>query len=154
MSAFQVSPNHIGAILRWYLFDGITRESDRRQWRGWHPNSDQAGEMAAVLTAENDKSIKARYPDDTDIPEAVDTKNLGVYRELTPIEVIKACNCLAYQSCEHDGWDNSEARKLLDDIIDCAIGKIPGYDAAPWAIDDRAATVTYSLFDMARKGRK
>jgi hypothetical protein len=27
-----------------------------------------------------------------------------------PVQVLKSCDCYEYQSCEHDGWEDSEAR--------------------------------------------
>ena len=168
MSAFQVSPNHIGAILRWYLFDGGVQLHYRAAWREKrHPDTDDAMDMAACLAFECWRSVNHRYPNAQEehgclpgpeeydsTPVMVDTSNLGVYRKLTAIEAIKACHCLAYQSCEHDEWDKSEAKKLLDDIVESTIPTIPGYNEAPWHIDDRAPNPVYSLSDMARKRKR
>jgi hypothetical protein len=54
--------------------------------------------------------------------------------------VIKAADCLDYQSCEHPEWDKSEAKQLLDAIRAAAISKLPGYEEAEWAIDDMETT--------------
>jgi hypothetical protein len=161
MSAFQVSPNHIGAILRWYLFDGC-RMDDPRSWRSKHrADRDDAQEMAVCLALECYRSVSYRYSEfPTDLPGpiafrnrpvVVNVRNLGVYRKLTAVECIKAVHCLEYQSCEHPEWNDSEARKLCQQIIDTAIRYLPGYDDAPWDIDDRAPNPVISLYDLTRK---
>ena len=59
------------------------------------------------------------------------------------VQVIKACNCLDYQSCEHDGWEASEAKSFLDSLISAACHRLPGYDAAEWGPPkNRAASKT------------
>ena len=53
---------------------------------------------------------------------------------LRPIDVIKACHCQEYQSCEHDGWETSTAKAIVDAIEGAASRALPGYDDAPWEI--------------------
>jgi hypothetical protein len=40
----------------------------------------------------------------------------------------------AYQSCEHPGWEESEARKFCQQLTEGAIARLPGYEAAAWEI--------------------
>lgn len=155
MSAFQVSPAHIGAILRWYLFD-LGPAEWRPRWRDHQPTREDAIDMAAALAFECYRSVRYRYPDGElpgpvafeDSPVVVDVSNLGVYKQLSAVGVIKACHCLEYQSCEHPEWQSSEAKRLLTDISNTAIGRLPGYEAAAWHIDDLEPTPTYSLLDL------
>ena len=51
------------------------------------------------------------------------------------VQIIKAARCLDYQSCEHPGWEQSDACKLLQAIIgDDTSAHLPGYDEAEWEI--------------------
>ena len=40
---------------------------------------------------------------------------------LSHADVIRACDCLDYQSCEHDGWERSEAYAILQAIRNRAV---------------------------------
>lgn len=132
MSAFQVSPNHIGALVKWYL----TASPDylRANWRGQRPNRNDADAMMKSLALENAKSVNHRYQNDLAEPVACQDR-LSAYKLLTPVQVIKAVDGLSYQSNEHDEWDKSEARHLLDTIKSAAIAQLPGYREAEWAIE-------------------
>ena len=129
MSAFICSPQHINAIVRW---------AGRHHVTCWHGNPSRlhsvAGkeqDTAALLYAENVRSVNYRYF------RTIDTSGI-VYDasapDLRPIDVIKACDCLAYQSGEHPAWDDSLACRLLKEIQSAAITRLPGYDAAKWEI--------------------
>jgi hypothetical protein len=129
MSAFICSHQHINAIVRWASRHNVTR---------WHSNPSRkysvAGneqDTAALLYAENVKSVNYRYHDTIDSTGIIYD---AFAPDLRPVEVIKACDCLTYQSCEHPEWDDSLASQLLKEIQRTAITKLPGYDKAPWAI--------------------
>ena len=129
MSAFVVSDSHINAIVRWSCEHNITI---------WHGNPSNkfsvAGneqQTAELLFAENVKSVNYRYKESSD--------TTGIIYDLfaptlLPIEVIKACDCLEYQSCEHPEWDESLACKLLKEIQRTAITGLAGYGKARWEI--------------------
>jgi len=56
-----------------------------------------------------------------------------------PLVVLKAIACLEYQSCEHPGWLDSEARVFCQALRRVAITALPGYSAAQgWLIETRA----------------
>ena len=55
---------------------------------------------------------------------------------LSPVEIIKAAHCYAYQACEHREWEGSKAAKRLQCVIDEATRKLPGYDDAAWGLHD------------------
>lgn len=128
MSAYVVNQNHISAIVRWACRNNVSvyYSNPTRSLK-----AGQEQEMAEILLAENVKSVNYRY-NETAEPEAIVYDAFATI--LKPVEVIKACQCLEYQSCEHDGWDDSVAKKILDTITDAAIRNLPGYDAAPWEI--------------------
>lgn len=140
MSAFQVSPEHLGALVRFALLD-------HRQVRFYSPlTSEDPADLIRCLAEECYKSVRHRYPTG-DLPgpcsfaygpvEAHD--RLEEYRALSPVEAIKACECYEYQSCEHPGWEGSTARTVIERIKGKAISCLPGYNEASWEISETAA---------------
>jgi hypothetical protein len=49
-------------------------------------------------------------------------------------EVLKAIACYEYQSCEHKGWNASEAKKFCAALQNQIIGNVDGYADGPWGI--------------------
>ncbi len=93
------------------------------------------------LLDENYRSVNARYRRDDPVPVYVFRPTTtgvvdhdGTTRALEPLDIIKLCNCLEYQSCEHDGWDTSWAQAFLQSVVRAAVRRLPGYDAAPWGL--------------------
>ena len=129
MSAFICSHSHFSTIVRFAGRHNVTTYHGNPS-RHWYV-AGQEQETVDLLFAENVKSFNYRYN------EAFPTTGI-VYDpfapDLQPIEVIKACNCLDYQSCEHPQWVVSLACKLLHDIQQQAITLLPGYDKARWKI--------------------
>lgn len=83
-------------------------------------------EIFTILAEENKKSIDARYAhviaQDPDYMYDHTDPFSGGYREgfdqkWAPGEIITLARCYAYQSCEHFGWDTSEAASLIDALI-------------------------------------
>lgn len=140
MSAFVVSTDHINAILNWAnqqrdVIRFYIPGTDRRYY-----SADQIDDLTAVgelLLTENVRSVNHRYQDHGG--QEAFTFNLKIHQHLKPVEVIKLCNCLRYQSCEHPEWKQSFANKVLDTIISAAIYNLPGYDKAPWTVYETEA---------------
>ena len=140
MSAFVVSTGHINAILNWAnqqrdVIRFYIPGTDRRYY-----SSNQADDLTAIgelLLTENVRSVNHRYQEKCGQDAFGFRPN--IHQHLKPIEVIKLCNCLRYQSCEHPEWEQSFANKVLDTIISYAIYKLPGYDKAPWTVDETIA---------------
>ena len=113
MSAFLCSDYHI-SVLAYEAADTQEEMGSPRQIR--------AVNAAAELLVENLRSVKHRYPGDYPLSE-------GEYLELfafapgssdhkhDALTVIQAAHCLAYQSCEHPGWETSKAKALLEAIV-------------------------------------
>jgi hypothetical protein len=97
-----------------------------------------ATRYAAILLAENVRSVRVRYTDDIgDYDEIEISKSEALMpKALSAVTILKLCNCLAYQSCETDDWETTNAYKLLQQIKDAAVRALPGYDEAPWGIDE------------------
>lgn len=123
MSAFICNHHHINAIVSFGVMQRVFARAD-------------AQDVAQMLLTENAKSVDARYG-------AGQAAEFGVpltirFREvhgLSPVQIIKACQCLAYQSCEHREWEASKARLTIDAISKAAIRALPGYSDAAWELD-------------------
>ena len=99
-------------------------------------------QIGAALWAENHASVDYRYSETTPVPTYVFRPKCNgstcsqPTRLLTPLDFIKLCQSLKYQSCEHPGWEASFAFDFLNRVISAAIAALPGYDKAFWGIDD------------------
>ena len=87
-----------------------------------------------MLLRENYVSVNHRYDENPtamlDEPYAYSR----VHKKIDPVQVLKAIECLEYQSCEHPGWKTSEARTFLKSLEAKAISQLQGYDEADWDI--------------------
>lgn len=128
MSCFIVNPNHISALVRWACRANISVYYGNPPRRLAIAGNEQ--ETCDLLLAENTRSFNYRYGETVDETMVYD----AFATSLRPIDVLKACDCLAYQSCEHDGWETSTAKVIVSAIKEAAIRELPGYDEAPWEI--------------------
>jgi hypothetical protein len=55
-------------------------------------------------------------------------------RSYSPVEILKAISCFAYQSCETDDWRETEAFAFCEALQEDCIGRLPGMSDAPWGI--------------------
>ena len=131
MSCYIAPDKHISAIIRWVCVNNLKA--------GWVTNPGrylyqpgQEQEAVNHLHAANVRSVNARYKEDTPLDGAVYDPAAPL---LTPIDVIKACDGLAYQCDEWEGFEGSEAQALIRDIQRHAIQRLPGYDGAKWSIE-------------------
>ncbi|MGH3857934.1 MAG: hypothetical protein ACRDR6_31490, partial [Pseudonocardiaceae bacterium] len=90
-----------------------------------------AGRVGAVLLAENARR------------DELDWEPVYLFHPLPgapdPLVVLKAIACRQYQSCEHPGWLDSEARVFCQALRAVTIPALPGYHQAPgWPIETRA----------------
>lgn len=124
MSAFVVSKTHIAALSNYYV-----RKSGRQF------SLRERIDLANMLMAENVKSVNARYDHDEE-PETFEADEIINGPSYDAVTILKAAQCYSYQSCEHDGWMTSEAHDVIEFIKSMAISALPGYDEAPWEIED------------------
>ena len=129
MSCYIVPDKHISAIIRWASGEGIRAAYTRGDYL-YQPGQEQ--EAVNLLHAANVRSVNERYNETTPEDGAVYDP---MAPSLRPIEVIKACDGLAYQCDEWEGFEGSDAQKLIREIQSAAIRKLPGYDAAKWSIE-------------------
>ena len=85
---------------------------------------------ANTLQAENVRSVNYRYQD-SEVATPI-TVPFRAALLVNPIDILKMCDCLEYQSCETDDWEQSAAFELLSLIRRAAIRALPGYEKAPW----------------------
>ena len=147
MSAYIVSKAHIDAIVT-FAVGGARRVGTvkRIAEEGGHGEFVSSAvytpsQIGAALRAENHASVDYRYSETTPAPAYVFRPKCSgstctkTKRLLTPLDIIKLCQSLKYQSCEHHAWDASFAKDFLDRVISAAIAALPGYDNAFWGID-------------------
>jgi hypothetical protein len=147
MSAFIVSNTQINALVRAASRMGMSYQyaGQTRRIAGLEQ------ETAEMLLAANYDSVNARYRE-TNLPRAI------VYAIDAPmldaIKTIKLANSLAYQSCEFPEWEASDAKAFLDALVEWSINKLPGYDAAPWTIEDDEPAGEVGLVEMMQALKK
>jgi hypothetical protein len=90
--------------------------------------------FAALLRYENERSVAFRYGEEAPATylgeDGAETANIRAARNLQPIDILKMCDCLEYQSCETDNYFTTAAWNLLQFIRRAAIRELPGYDGA------------------------
>jgi len=157
MSAFVCGPDHFKALAifaasRTGGYGNARLRVDPRYIDGLEPAVDGlhnltsaaiASFYADVLYKENIRSVGHRYPGDTlesmpgliNKPEHIEISHndmtLAVYR-LKPVQLLKMCDCLEYQSCETDDYRETVAFRLLNAIRRAGIRALAGYEEAPW----------------------
>ena len=156
MSAFIVSDKHIDALLRyalayprsgglhWFASDSA-EAGDYERGEPWgrtavanaqarvreitHENASHIGRM---LLLENHRSVGHRYDEPLELPAY--NFNITQAPTLTPVEVLSIISCYEYQSCEHPGWEHSQAKAFCSALRHKMISHLPGYDEAPWGL--------------------
>lgn len=137
MSCFVVPDFHVSALVAWGFHNralvGISADA-------------LAHELATANRAAFAERYAGRYLDELAPFAGLD---LDADRDLDPIGVVKACDCLAYQACDWSLWDGCEASAHLAAIRAAALyratggtwrddmraHRLPGYDAAAWCLD-------------------
>lgn len=127
-----------GGTFSWY-HRGAPNSADRHKQLGGG-EYERAAEIANMLWMENIKSVSHRYPGESSatLPGPIDENfviepgDFRVFRRIRPIQVLKACKCYAYQSCEHPEWEQSEAYAFIESLKESAIASLPGYEDAEW----------------------
>jgi len=121
MSAFIVNKKHIDYILSTklnskYDYPPLTEK--------------QLTKIGQILVNENFKSVNYRYHENFQPYKY----NFQPVINFNPIQALKAIDCLDYQSCKHEGWKKSRAKRILEDIKDSLITMLPGYDDFHWEV--------------------
>lgn len=127
MSAFMCSDHHLSVLAHYAV---------RHRCLPSHvPAVSTAQDVLEILHTANEASLRGRYPH---LPHEEVTPELCVKaftERYTPVAMIKACHCYAYQCCEVRSWFDSTAKQITDLIKEHAIQRLPGYEQAPWCLE-------------------
>lgn len=132
MSAFICNPYHI-SVLAEYAY----RNSRNCTFYNLHTSKplkfDHAEQIFDLLNQENYNSVNYRYqeqnePDGEFIVTAYERFIWSISQEKLNQQIIQACFCSNYQSCEHPDYHKGDAYHLLEAIKGIAIRKILGDD--------------------------
>ena len=154
MSAYVVDRDHIRYLVSAMLSRDITQgcafswywDGDKQRHKLDPMDPDQAGRVGQMLWDENIRSVQGRYPDCKDKPENMPgpidevfiyAHSFSSHETPNPVQVLKACDCYEYQSCEHEEWSTSQAKAIIDALRRDAWHSLPGYDAAAWGAPER-----------------
>lgn len=161
MSAFVVDKDHVDAMVTLALRGPAGHWGPGGAWSrlSWICDPDAhwsqcmrqadysaADDIGVMLWTENVRSIHARYPDTAEAdngapaypgPADFGIADIAAYRwerteQLSAIHGLGILRCYEYQSCEHDGWESSEAYRFCNALRHALINKLPGMDEAPW----------------------
>jgi hypothetical protein len=126
MSAFIVSEYHIDFLITAAIRLEVLRDDDFKA----------ASEVGQQLVNENYASCNYRYSGEYGTPEqyTFTPSKLQTMRPTPAVAVLKAIDCLDYQSCEHKGWETSDAKEFLAQLQGAAISALPGYEEAAWEV--------------------
>lgn len=122
MSAYHVPDLHINALLSWALKSAPALHADGIQYDLTQP--EDFARVGHILRVCNNASMDARYGD---APQGY-LPNLVDVARLSPINIVSACSCFAYQACEFAGWEVSDGKQIIDQISAAALYRVPGYD--------------------------
>jgi hypothetical protein len=133
VSAFLVSDAHISFIVD-FANSALPKYN---RLPGGAALSDPQG-VGEILHKANVDSVNYRYPQDTCEPPVWQWKPSGPHAATLEnlVKFLKALDCLEYQSCERNDWEESQAFKIIRTLRGMAINSLPGYDSAPWGIND------------------
>lgn len=148
MSAYMCDRDHIRYLIEAAM--GVRLYGRRHSWIRWRHGEEvkelragdyrMASEVGQMLWDENFASVSYRY--DCSDPKQLPGPNNETYiygehkifprPEIDPAQVLKSCHCYAYQTCEHPGWETSEAKAFIDSLQAGACRSVTGYEDAEW----------------------
>lgn len=130
MSAFIVSDKHLQTLINW-----ANQNQVYFYYNGKHYKSDDVPTLDLLLTVlhrQNVRSVDRRYQE-KNVVDSLRVKLTPV--TLSPVEILKACDCYDYQACETEDYHQTFAYDIIRRIRETAITKLPGYSGAKWSID-------------------
>ncbi len=98
--------------------------------------SEEADRIGQMLMRENRLSVNHRYGES----QVEGIYAYGLRRpdgKVRQVVILKGLDAYEYQSCEHPGWETSEAFAFCQALRRRMIRRLPGYDQAPWEIHAR-----------------
>jgi hypothetical protein len=119
MSAFMCSDKHLSAIVAFAVKHHIVPE-------------EEAVATVGMLARENRRSLSYRYGPDHEPARLVFYR--PPFPPLSPVEIVKACDCYDYQACESPDYSETEAARLVNRIARTAAHKFKGWEEAAWEV--------------------
>jgi hypothetical protein len=106
--------------------------------------SDDLNAFGRDLLEANARSVAARYREPVgNEPAMYRHRPLSLMTHPhRAVQIIKACDCFEYQSCEADDRRTKETLAKVDAIRSAAIHSLPGYSAAAWSFTREALRKT------------
>lgn len=129
MSAYVVDTYHIDVLVD-YAYERPIRAGFGSWklsyfWKGErHDLPDSKDETGQILLDQNVRSVNFHYSDDQEYETYKHTRRITPYVKFTPEQIINACDCLIYQSCETDDYYKTRAYALLNAIREKAIDAV------------------------------
>ena len=152
MSCYLVDRQHITYLIeaaeKFEAYIKVPGENPRKSYEHVNKFTHQEKEaLGQMLWDENVRSVEGRYPDTRTTREYPGTaeaaEDVAYYvhpqasvfsqeMDFTPAQVFKSIACYDYQSCEHDGWESSDAYRFCHRLMEAVGGKQPGSSEAAW----------------------
>lgn len=98
---------------------------------------EESQKQANLLKAANIASFNECYKHNPDMQEPAFKGDVQLCIGAPPhgpLQAIKLVQFVEYQCCEVEGWENSEACKLLNKYLTVLIPNLPGYDRMSWGL--------------------
>ena len=137
MSVFVVTDTHISTLLSYGNARGAYYRDGEKSCNLCELEPRELTAIGQMLLFENVKSYNIRYRQ-SEMPH---TYQFARTKILSPVQIIKSCECYKYECSEDNFYENTQACKIVNAIKRTAISKIPGYDEAEWGIPDTTHTV-------------
>ena len=136
MSAYLVSHATINAIVAYAVAHFLPERQAVTLDHGRILFVRDANAIGNVLWQESNRSVNIRYDEATPgpmfhfDPHGPVVGSAGMF--------CKLLSCLDYQSCESDDWEHTAAYRLIARFRELACESMPGYEDAPWGLNDAA----------------
>jgi hypothetical protein len=120
MSVFRLPASHINALVNYAHYNDCLDCTPQYAFN--------------TLVRENYRNINWCYQEDCQPPQDWLYRPDPRWQQQRDIEVkiLKLANCYIAQSSEYEGWEDSEAGKIIDSITWRAVNNLPGYKEADW----------------------
>lgn len=114
MSAYIMNDDEINTIVSYFVPTGAAEDGawlrlGETEWN--YLNRENAPKVAAILMAENVRSVNAKYGDNEANPYVFEYLPKAHDRERG--NIIGALDCYEYQACETDDWHTSLAHEIV-----------------------------------------
>lgn len=137
MSAYIVEKHHIQYILAAIQSPVICRHDFTYTRADGEHVRIAKGDFAAtaaignILWQENARSVNYRYKEAYPA-DKLTARDISLSFDIQPLQLLRALDCLEYQSCETPDFADSEAFIIIKRLIKYAYQAIPGYSTSIW----------------------